>query len=103
MHGGLSVVCPAERMRREGECRQRMVVALESDGLGVTYLAHRFDAGARLADAESFAGENLLVAEGVELSKALAEFELLAVDAERAVGALFAFYGIGRQAVGVDA
>ena len=90
-------------MRREGECRQRVVIALEPYGLGITYLADRLDARSRLADAESLSGENLLVAEGVELGKALAEFELLAVDAERTVGALLALNGVGREAVGVDA
>ena len=103
MHGESAVVGPAEGMGGEGQLRQGVIVALEPDWLGVADLTDYFDAGACLADAEALARKYLLVAECVKLGETLAEFELLTVDAEGPVGALFAFNGIGRQAVGVDA
>ena len=103
MHRKLSLVVPAEGMLGQRKFGQRVIIALQADGSRVADLADDLDARTRFADAEAFAGENLLVAEGVQLGEALAELELAAVDVERAVGALLAFDRIGRQAVGIDA
>ena len=99
----LSSVVPAERMLGEGECGQRVIIALEANWSRVADLAYDLDARTCFADAEAFAGEDFLVAEGVQFGEALAELELAAVDVKRAVGALLAFDRVGRQAVGVNA
>src|SRR5690606_4664358 len=46
------------------------------------------DGGPDLLDAEAVAGEDRLVAAGVQVREAVGEFDLLAVERERAVGGL---------------
>lgn len=82
---------------------QRMVVALQSDRSGVAYVTDNLDAVACFADAEAPTCQNLLIAAGVQLGEPLTEFELVAVNHDGSVGALFALYGIVGEAVGIDA
>ena len=79
-----------------------MVVAYESDRLGVTDLGDRLDARTRLGDTETVAGEDLLVTLRVELREAGGELKLLSVDRERAVGAFLTLHGVRRQALRVN-
>ena len=90
-------------MSAQRELRHGVVVADETDGGGVADLVHDIDATACLFDAEAATGQDLLVTLGMQLSEALAELKLLAVDHDGTIGALLPFYGIGRQSVAVDA
>lgn len=90
-------------MATQRQFRHGMIVTREADGLGISNLVDDVDAVAGFFDAETATSEDFLVALGMKLSEALAEFELIAVDHDGAVGALFPFHGIRRQGVGVDA
>src|SRR5690606_6066319 len=50
---------------------------------GVADLVHEFDGGARVLDAEAAPGEGLLVHPGVQIAKATAELDLLAIHGDR--------------------
>ena len=99
----LSSVVPAERMLGEREFGERVIIALQADRSGVADLADNLDARTCFADSEAFACQNPAVALGVQLGEALAELELAAVYAQRAISALLAFDCVRRQAVSVDA
>ena len=101
--GSVLHVLPAEGVWSKGELGQGVVVAHQAYGGGVADVADHLDAVARLADAETASGKDFLIAAGVEFGEALAEFELVAVDAEGAVGPLLALHGVGREAGRVDA
>lgn len=97
------LVIPAERMGTERQFRKRMIVAFQTYGCGMAYVAYDLYAVMGLADAETFASQNFPVAQGVKFGEACAKFELVAVDTDGSVSPLFSLHGILRQAVGVDA
>ncbi len=93
-------------MRVQRQPSQRVVVAFETDGGGVADVADDLDALAGFADAETLAGEDILVAFGMELGEAFAELELFAVDADGAIGPIGWERGLvlaGWEALDVDA
>lgn len=80
-----------------------MVVAFESYWLSVSDVVDHLDAVSCFGDSESFAGEYLLIAFGVEFSESLAEFEFAAVDHDGSISSLLTLYCVFWQGVGVDA
>lgn len=60
-----------------------------------------FDAVAGVGQAVASAGQDFLVAGGVQVGKAFAEFELFAADVDVAVGGFFALH-FGGQVVGIN-
>ena len=98
----LSLFIPAERMRRQRQFSQRMVVAHQSYRFGLADLRHGLDAVARLADAETVAGKDLSVALGVQFGETLRELKLLAIDVQCSVGTFLALNGISGQTGGID-
>jgi len=76
----LSFFIPPEGVARQGHLGQRVIVALETDGLRMTYLTDNLDAGPRLTDTEAFTAQDLLIALRVQLGEPGAELELIAVD-----------------------
>ena len=96
-------IFPAEGMLRERKGGQGMVVPHQADGLRIPDVVDDLDAGQGLADAESLAREDLLVALGVELREAGAELELVPVDIQGPIGLLLTLDGIRREALGIDA
>lgn len=96
-------VVPAEGMGCQWQFCQRMIVAFQSDGGGVTDVADDLYAVACFADAESASSQYLLVALGVQFGEPLAEFKLIAVNHDCAVGLFLALHGIGGQTSGIDA
>lgn len=99
----LSLVIPAERVGTEWQFRKRMIVAFQTYGRGMTYVAYDLYAVTGLADAEAFSIQNFPVAQGVKFGEACAKFELVAVDTDSPVSPLFSLHGIFGQTVGVDA
>ena len=73
-----------------------MVVANETDRLGVADLINDVDATTRLVNAEAATCQDLLIALCVQLREALAELKLLAIDPDGAVGMFFSFHSVGR-------
>ena len=80
-----------------------VVVADEANGLGVADLIDDVDAATGIFQAEAVTSQNVLIALRVKLCETLAELKLLTVNHDGTIGALFAFHGILRQGVGVDA
>ena len=86
----------------EGEFSEGVIIADQSDGFGMAYLADNLDARARFGDTEAIAGKDMLVTLGMQFGKTLAELKLFAIDRECAVGAFLSLHGIRREAYGVD-
>ena len=76
------------------------VVAFQAYGLGVAYGVNYIDAVASLLDAETLAGKNFLVTFGVQFGETGAEFKLVAVYHNGAVGTFFALHCVGWQKSG---
>lgn len=82
----LSLVVPAERVGTERQFRKWVIVAFQTYGRGMAYVAYDLYAVACLADAKAFAVQNFPVAHGVKFCEAFAEFELAPVDADAPIG-----------------
>ena len=94
---------PSKRMLAQFQFREWMVVAFESDRLGISYVVDHLDTVSCLGDSESIAREYLLITLGVKFGKYLTELELAAIDHNGSVCSLFSLYCVLRQCVGVDA
>ena len=90
-------------MSAQREFGHGVVVAGETDGLGVADFVDDIDATTRILDAEATTCQDLLVALGVKLGEALTELKLLTINHDGAVGALLAFHGVIGQSIRVDA
>lgn len=99
----LSFIIPVERVGTWRQFCKRMIVAFQTYGLGMTYVAYNLNAVTRLADAEAFAIQNFPVTHGVKFSEACAEFKLVSVDTDGSVSLLFSMHGVLRQTIGIDA
>ena len=98
-----SLVVPSEGVCSQWHLGQRMVIALQSDRIGITDVGHNLNAGTCLADAEALASQNLLVALRVKFGEALTELKLITVDVQRAISLLLALHSIRGQTLAVDA
>lgn len=84
----LSLVIPAERVGTEWQFRKRMIVAFQTYGRGMTYVAYDLYAVTGLADAEAFSIQNFPVAQGMKFSKACTELKFVPVDVDGPVSSL---------------
>lgn len=96
-------ILPAKRMASQWEFCQWVIVALQSDRLGVAYFVDDIDGVACVFDAEAVASKDMTIALGVELGETSAELKLLAVDVQSAVGAFLALNSVLREILGIDA
>lgn len=80
-----------------------MIITLQTDGRCIANVAHDFNAGTCLADAEALTSQNLLIALSMQLCETYAELKLLAIDIQCTIGSLLALNGIWWQALGIDA
>jgi len=68
--------------------QERVVIAFGARDFRVADVGHGFDGGAVFFQAEAAAGEDLLVAAGVEVCETAGEFDLFPIDGDGAEGAL---------------
>ena len=76
----LSFVVPTEGVLGEWQLSQRMIVSLEANRRSIADLAYDFNARSCFSNAEALSCEYLLIAKRMELSEALTELELAAVN-----------------------
>lgn len=79
-----------------------MVRALQTYRVGFSDVVDNLDGGNCVGDAEALAAEDILVAAGVQVGEAIAEFDFLTVDGHGAVGPGTVFFGGFREGVAVD-
>lgn len=82
---------------------KRMIITFQTYRRGMTYVAYNLYAVSSITDVKPFAFQNFLIAHGVKVGEACAEFRLNPVDTDGPVSSHSSPHGICRQSVGVYA